>query len=147
MRTLPAVTFLFIITVFLATACNSGFDEATMPADQIATEMAFKRMSEHGAVEPVLEVGQPFTEWQFLASPDLLVINDISLVLLSDRSNIRYEALASDNDPKIMERLRAGVLGYATGEVVGVDRDLARGRLTARLRIDAWRPRALELER
>ena len=134
------------MSFFLFSGCaGSDFDEATIPPDQVAAEMSFKRMANHGGIEPVVEVGQEIKEWQFHLGGDskVSILSGEPTVecTLSDRSGINYIVSSKSTVPEIFNQLKTGVYGYATGRVVSVDRDFAAGKISAIIEVTGWRER------
>jgi len=62
MHHLPCLS---LVLVCLLSCAGNNFDEATIPPEQLGAEMAFRRVAEHGGLEPVLEEGTEFNDWQF----------------------------------------------------------------------------------
>ncbi|OAV45657.1 hypothetical protein A3850_014650 [Lewinella sp. 4G2] len=122
-------------------ACTSSpFDDAAFPEDQRLAKLAFKRMSEHGRMEPVLEEGSVFKDWQFEVTPTTSKVathtTEKSPVVLADGSGITYSAMFPNS---IFTGDQA--VGFATGTVTKVERDLAAGTIRAELEITTWRPK------
>ena len=82
-------------------------------------------MSKHGRMEPVLEDGQQFTDWQFLIQRD-------DGVRLSDGSGIEYVVDHASVPPSITE-LPSGSLIKVSGIIRKVERDLIARTVTAEL--------------
>lgn len=138
------LTFLLFLPLLFLSCGGDNFDDASFPPDQQSVELAFKRMADHGALEPVLEVGQLVDGWQFHvgATREGSVMNGptTKTVWISDRSGIAY-SVTSQNSPGIIDELKPGTYGYARGRVHSVDRDLAAGELEAELLLTNWTER------
>lgn len=134
--------FLPILLLPLLTACTTEFDEADFPEDQKATELAFRRMADHGQIEPVIEPDQSFKDWHFrITSYKASVSTDDGksvLFTLVDASGIQY--LADERTPQaVRDEMNIGDYGFATGKVVNVERDLVEGQIIAVLVLSEWR--------
>ena len=130
--------------LFLVSCAGGNFDEATIPPDQLSTELAFKRVADHGALEPVLEDGQLFTDWQFhVASKSKTSVLGGApeyTFNLRDRSGIEYTVSSNSTPMNVIEQIDMGY-GYASGRVVSVVRDLAAGEFAVELSLESWRER------
>jgi hypothetical protein len=142
---LPFCLFLFLPFLLFTGCAGNNFDETTIPPEQVATEMSFKRMADHGGIEPVIEIEQPIQEWQFhiRAYSKVAVLGSEPTIAytLGDRSGIKYTVSSASTDPEILGQLTTGSYGYATGRVISVDRDFAAGTVAATIGIEAWRER------
>jgi len=136
---MPRLTLLLLM-LLLSTCAGDSFDEATIPAEQIAVELAFKRLKNHGGLEPVLEVGQRIADWQFHVSTTQLDGKAEQIYQLKDRAGIDYELNVEATPREILDKISLGY-GYGTGEIVGVNRDLLEAKIEAVLRLDSWRER------
>jgi hypothetical protein len=135
-----------LLLLFLLPACaGNNFDEATIPAEQVGAEMAFKRMADHGGIEPVIEIGQEIKEWQFhigsYSKVSSLGAEPIVEYTFGDRSDIEYTVSSESTSAKLMEQLKTGLYGYATGRFTSVERDLAGGKVYATIELADWRER------
>lgn len=130
----------------LLTACaGQNFDEATIPPEQLSTEMAFTRHIEHGEIEPLLEVGQQLENWQFVvagtSTSSVLGSEKATVLTLKDRSGIKYSVSSATTPKSIIEQMGTGGYGYGTGKIVSIDRDLFAGEISAVVALQSWRPR------
>ncbi|NJC24613.1 hypothetical protein [Neolewinella antarctica] len=134
-------TLLLLLTVVMLSCSGSGYDEGGFPEDQIGANMAFKRMSLHGRMEPVLEDGFAFTGWQFyVASTTQSVVgNDPALVTvtLEDDSGIQYYVTVPSGD-ELAYDLEIGTYGFGTGTIGNVKRDLPAGEVVAEILLTEW---------
>jgi|AntRauTorckE5430_2_1112549.scaffolds.fasta_scaffold03302_3 hypothetical protein len=138
-----------LVLILLLTACTGdGFDEATIPADQQATEFAFTRMAKHGEIEPVVEADQPLTDWQFYvaeySASTAPASESVTNYRLTDRSGIYYTVSSATTPANIMGQLKVSQMGYATGRIITVDRDLVAGKIDVVLELTGWRSRELK---
>ena len=138
-------SYLFLLPLVLLYACvGNGFDEAAFPADQITAEMSFKRLADHGDLEPVLREGQLVDGWQFHVSAysKVATLNQDPVITysLKDRSGIRYK-VTSVNSPGVTQKMDYGSYGFGRGRVLTVDRDLVAGEIQAELLLSDWTPR------
>lgn len=137
--------YLLFLTVLFTSCAGNNFDEATMPADQLSTELAFKRMANHGGLEPVLEDGQTINAWQFhISSSSRTVIMNSEPAYtysLKDRSGIEYKVSSQSTDMSLIEQMKGASYGYGSGEITSVKRDLAAGEIEVDLVITTWRER------
>lgn len=136
---------LLYFTIFFLTACAGGnFDETAIPPDQLTTELAFKRMADHGELEPVLEDRQLIDGWQFHVSSvfEGSVMNGPKkkTIYLKDRSGIEYR-VTSDNSPGVIDQIETGTYGFARGRVHEITRDLAAGKMEVELLLSHWNER------
>lgn len=145
---MPRLPFLLfaLLPLFLFSGCaGNNFEEATIPPEQVAAEMSFKRMADHGGIEPVIEIGQAIKEWQFhigaYSKVDIFGGEPTVEYTLGDRSRINYIISSESTDPEILRQLKIGMYGYATGRFVSVDRDFADGKITAVIEVIEWRER------
>jgi len=138
------LTFLVFLPFILLSCGGDNFDDSAFPPDQQSVELAFKRMADHGELEPVLDERQMIDGWQFHvgATREGSVMNGpkTKTVWLSDRSGIEY-TVTSQNSPDVINQLQPGTYGYARGRVHSVDRDLAAGELDAELLLTDWTER------
>jgi hypothetical protein len=145
MPRLPLLLFALLPLFLLSTCAGNNFDEATIPPEQVGAEMAFKRMADHGGIEPVIEIGQEIKEWQFhigaYRKAAYLGGEPTIEYTLGDRSGIEYTVSAESTSPEMMEQLQTGMYGYATGRFVSVERDLAGGKVYATIELVDWRER------
>jgi hypothetical protein len=145
---MPRLTlFLFsLFPFFVFSGCaGNNFDEATIPPEQVATEMSFKRMANHGGIEPVVEIDQAIEEWQFhigaYTKVSVLGGAPTETYTLSDRSGIRYTVSSETTNSEMIDQLATGVYGYASGSIISVDRDYAAGKIAAVIELKQWRER------
>lgn len=141
---MPRLIYL-LLPVLLYSCAGNNFDETAIPADQLTAELAFRRVAEHGAMEPVLEDGQDFTDWQFQISSksksSVLGSEPVHTFYLKDRAGIEYTVSTLTTPKAVIEKMDLGY-GYASGSIVSVERDLAGGEIKAVIRLDRWRERA-----
>ena len=133
-----------LLFTLLCACAGQNFDEAAFPDDQVAAQMSYKRLADHGDLEPVLQDGQTFTDWQFycasrsetsaMGSPKTITF------ALRDGSGIEYYTTTSDS-PAVADELEMGAYGFASGSVKTVKRDLVGGDVEAELIIERWRVR------
>ena len=133
-----------VVTVGLLFACTDDWwAGVTFPPDQQIARMAYKRLNKHGDLNPVLEDGQPFENWEFSVagtSPATTGGEDQNLIWrLEDGSGIEYlwERVPTD----ALEGIGVDERLTGTGEVVKVERDLLAGRITATVRLTSWNAR------
>jgi hypothetical protein len=133
-----------LFVLLIAGCAGDNFDEASIPQDQISTEMAFKRMSDHGGLEPVLEERQLLDGWQFHISStkksSVLGSDPVTTINLKDRSGISYK-VTSVTSPQVVEKMETGTYGFARGRVHVVERDLAAGTMSVELLLSDWTKR------
>ncbi|WP_020568688.1 hypothetical protein [Neolewinella persica] len=145
MPRLPKLLFPLLIFFLLSACAGNNFDEATIPPEQVAAEMAFKRMADHGGIEPVIEIGQEIKDWQFHigAYSKMAYLGGEPTVeyTFGDLSGIKYTVSSESTSPKLMNQLETGMYGYATGRFVSVERDLAGGKVYATVELTDWRER------
>lgn len=137
--------YLFLLPLVLLYACaGKNFDEAAFPPDQISAEMSFKRLADHGDLEPVLREGQLVDGWQFHVNSytRVAVLNQEPVITysLSDRSGIDYK-VTSVTSPDVMQKIDNGSYGFGRGRVLTVNRDLVAGEIEAELLLSDWTPR------
>ena len=138
----PLLVLLFVVVL---TACGGdNFDAEAIPQDQLTTELAFKRMADHGELEPVLEERQMIDGWQFHVSSmqegSVLGGPKTKTVFLKDRTGIAY-SVSSLSSPDVIDQLAIGTYGFARGRVLAVKRDLAAGKMEAELLLSSWTER------
>lgn len=145
MLRLPYLIFALLPFFFFSGCAGNNFDEATIPPEQVATEMSFKRMADHGGIEPVVEIGQAIEEWQFHigAYTKVSILGGAPTVeyTLSDRSDIRYTVSSKTTGTEMLDQLETGMYGYATGSIISVDRDYAAGKIEAVIELKQWQQR------
>lgn len=133
------------LLLLLAGCAGNNFDEATLPPEQLATEMAFTRLSQHGEMEPVLDVGQQLVDWQFFVAStttsSLTGSEKKTVYTLKDRSGIGYTVASASTPPPVIDQMHIGEYGYGTGEIISVDRDLAAGEIDVMVKLRSWRKR------
>ncbi len=133
-----------LLTLLLVSCAGNNFDEATIPTDQLNTELAFKRVADHGGMEAVLEENQEFTDWQFhIASKSKTSLaggKPVYVFHLNDRSGVEYKISSASTPASIIDQLDLGY-GYASGKVLSVERDLVAGEFNAELSLNSWRER------
>ena len=129
-RLLPSL--FFSLTLVLTACTGDGFDENAFPPDQEATRLAYLRLAKHGELEPVLEVGQQLTGWQFRVTE-----RTAEGLTLADRSGINYFVPFNASSPEALRRAAPGMTGTVTARVVQLDRDLVAARIDAVLDISA----------
>ncbi|TXF84706.1 hypothetical protein FUA23_21075 [Neolewinella aurantiaca] len=141
MTRLPCL--LLLISLF----CSCGgrnFDESKIPADQRNTELAFKRMAQHGGLEPVLEENQNFANWQFhvssVSETSVLGSDPVKNLHLNDRSGIEYIVSSASTPEAVLDGIDFGY-GFASGKVISVERDLAAGEIIAEISLLSWKNR------
>lgn len=138
---------LFTTTLFLTACAGGNFDEAAIPPDQLTAELAFKRMADHGELEPVLENRQLIDGWQFHVSSgsEGSVMNGPKkkTVYLKDRSGIEYR-VTSDNSPGVIDQIEIGTYGFARGRVHEITRNLTAGEIEVELLLSHWNERAVK---
>ncbi|SER05039.1 hypothetical protein [Neolewinella agarilytica] len=137
--------YLFLLPLVLLNACaGNNFDESSFPPDQISAEMSFKRLADHGDLEPVLREGQLVDGWQFQVSSysKVAVLNQDPVITysLKDRSGIDYK-VTSVTSPDVIKKIENGSYGFGRGRVLTVDRDLVAGEIQAELLLSDWTPR------
>lgn len=137
--------FFLLLLLFFCACAGNNFDETTYPADQLSAELAFKRVADHGGLEPVVEDGQVINEWQFQVSSSgrkggLNGKPEITY-RLKDRSGIGYRVSSKSTSMGLIEQLKENSYGYATGRIVSVERDLPAGKIEAELVLTSWRER------
>lgn len=137
--------YFFLLPFLFLTACaGNNFDEAAFPADQKSVGLAFKRMANHGELEPVLEELQPIDGWQFHVSSgsEGTIMNGPfkKTRFLKDESGIEYR-VTLENSPDVIDKIEVGTYGFARGRVHSVERDLAAGELKAELLLSDWTER------
>lgn len=131
--------------MFALTACSGdNFDASAIPADQQSVELAFKRMAEHGEMEPVAEAGLMIDGWQFHVGStkegSFMGSPKVKTVYLRDRSGIEY-SVTSITSPDIIDQIEIGTYGFARGRVHAVQRDLAAGEMKVELLLSGWTER------
>lgn len=128
----------------LAACGGDNFDAEAIPQDQLSTELAFKRMADHGELEPVLEEHKMIDGWQFQVSSikeaSVLEGPKIKTAFLRDRTGIVY-SISSLSSPDVIDQLSIGTYGFARGRVLAVKRDLAAGKMEAELLFSSWTER------
>lgn len=131
----------FLLMIVCAACANDKFDDSAIPEDQLSTELAFKRMADHGELEPVLEVGQMIDGWQFyvlhVQQKDLDGKPTPQSATLQDRTGVAYNVTA-ENSPEVIKQLEVGTLGFARGRIHRVERDLAAGNMSVELLLNNW---------
>jgi hypothetical protein len=141
MRLLPS---LLLFTTFLIGCAGNDFDEATIPAEQLSAELAFRRVAEHGGLEPVLEEGTEFKDWQFhitsQSKTSVLGSDPVQTFNLADRSGIEYTVKSGTTPDNVLNQIELGY-GYASGKILTVKRDLAAGAFEVELALTSWRER------
>jgi len=136
-----------LLLLILVGCAGKNFDEASIPPEQLSTEMAFTRLAKHGEMEPVLNAGQKLQNWQFFVAgtttSSVMGSDKATVITLSDRSGIGYTVSSANTLLSVIKQMGdGGGYGYGTGEVVSVDRDLAAGKIDAEILILSWRPRS-----
>jgi hypothetical protein len=63
---------------------------------------------------------------------------------LTDRSGIYYTVSSATTPANIMGQLKVSQMGYATGRIITVDRDLVAGKIDVVLELTGWRSRELK---
>jgi hypothetical protein len=85
---------LFCLAILLFSCGGDNFDESSIPPDQLAVEMSFRRVKDHGALEPVIEPLQSIDGWQFYVAgyekTSALGQQPSALYTLTDRAGIVY---------------------------------------------------------
>lgn len=141
MHHLPCLS---LVLVCLLSCAGNNFDEATIPPEQLGAEMAFRRVAEHGGLEPVLEEGTEFNDWQFhIASKSKTSVlggKPTQVFRLKDRSGIEYTAKSGTTSDSVLNQMESGY-GYASGKILTVKRDLAAGAFEVELALTSWRER------
>lgn len=136
--------FLFILLLLFTGCAGNNFDEATIPTDQLAAEMAFKRVADHGGMEAVLEESTTFKDWQFhngsKSKTSISGRESVRIFHLKDRSGIKYVVKSGSTSASVLDQIDFGY-GYASGEILTVKRDLAAGEFEAELKLTSWRER------
>lgn len=132
-----------VLLLLLCSACGGqNFDETAIPQDQLATELAFKRLSNHGGLEPVIEVNQVIEDWQFHISSksksSVLGSEPVVTFWLKDRAGIDYEVSSESTSSDLIESLAIGTYGFGSGSIISLDRDLVAGEIEAVLRLERW---------
>lgn len=132
-----------ILFLFLLSSCGGqNFDEAAFPQDQLAVELAFKRLRNHGGLEPVIEVDQLISEWQFYVSSkqssSVLGGEPVTIFWLKDRTGIAYKVSSESTSPKIIESLTIGTYGFGAGTILSLERDLVAAEIEAVLQLKQW---------
>lgn len=131
--------------LLLAGCAGDNFDEATIPKAQLSTELAFKRMADHGEIEPVVEIDQEITDWQFHIAgySKAAFLNGTPTIeyTLRDRSGIKYTVSSESTPEEVLANLETGQYIYATGKIASVERDFTGGKLYATLVLSSWRKR------
>lgn len=137
-------SILLLFALVLTACAGNNFDEATIPPDQLTTELAFKRVADHGGMEAVLEVDQEFNDWQFHIGPksktSIMGSAPVYTFHLKDRSGIEYIVKSPTTPAAVIDQMDLGY-GYASGKVLTVDRDLAAGEFEVELLLSSWRKR------
>ena len=133
-----------LLALLLAACAGNNFDEAAIPPDQKTAELSFKRMAEHGALEPVLADRQLIDGWQFHVSSgsEGTVMNGpfTKTRYLKDLSGIEYK-VTNTNSPDVIDLLEVGTYGFARGRVHTIERDLAAGEMEVELLLTEWQER------
>ena len=136
--------FTLLLSLLLTACGGKNFDESAIPPEQLSTELAFKRMAEHGELEPVVDAGLMIDGWQFHVGStkegSYLGSEKVKTVYLSDRSGIDY-FVTSKTSPGIIDKLELGTYGFARGRVHAVERDLAAGEMEVELLLSGWTER------
>lgn len=134
--------FFCCLLCFFIFSCTptDGFDDAAFPADQQATEFAFRRMSQHGALEPVMEEGQLIDGWQFQVVSRKIAPDGSFTIILADRSGIEY-LVAPEIKAGLRDQLLPQSIGFARGRAKTIRRELAAGRMQVSLLLSDWTPR------
>lgn len=135
-------TLTLVLLAPLFVSCGDGFDDQAFPAEQRLTQLAFTRMAKHGALEPVLDVGQQLKEWQFRVlekeTVELPSENVPSTFILVDRSAIVYRVSSATTKEEVFGQLQTGRIGITNAEVLTVERDLVAGKIEVVLRLLSW---------
>ena len=129
------------LLLLLMACAGNDFDETAFPDDQQATEMAFRRMADHGEMIPVLKERQLIDGWQFHVSgaherraaegPTKKVR------YLRDASGINYY-ITEANSPEVFSEVRVGTYGFGRGHVQAIERDLVNGAMEVELLLTGW---------
>jgi|GEM_PF-1976074 hypothetical protein len=139
------LSHLLILVLICYSCAGDNFDETTIPTEQLSAELAFKRVADHGGLEPVVEDGQAFNEWQFniSSSSRVVVMNNKTefIYWLKDRSGIEYKVSSKSTSIGLIEQMKETSYGYATGKIVSVKRDLPAGEIAVELVLTSWRER------
>ena len=122
--------YILFFPLALLFACTPTIDEAPFPQDQQAVRYAFKRMSEHGQIEPVLMDGRQIKDWYF----EVLAGDGAQVQRLGDGSGIDYQ-LDELSAVKVTAIFREGDLLKASGEVSLVKRNYPEGSIIAILNL------------
>lgn len=127
---------LLLLLLGLVSCGDADFDQEKFPDEQVSTQLAYKRLAKHGRMEPVLEEGKVFADWQFrvIAAPAMETESTV-LLYLDDGSGITYRVVQT---PPATPTLAVGTLGLGTGTVTRVIRDLLAGEIVADLHLTAW---------
>ena len=124
--------YLLLISLLFLFACTPTIDEAPFPQDQQAVRYSFKRMSEHGQIEPVLVEGQMIDKWYF----EVLAGDGARVQRLGDGSGIDYQL--NEHSTLISgTAFLKGQLVRASGEVLVVRRDYPSGTISATLKLSS----------
>lgn len=136
--------FPLFLALFLFCCGGDNFDASSVPPDQLAAEMSFRRVKDHGALEPVLEPQQLVDGWQFYVDgyqkSSALGQQQSDVYILRDRAGIIYRVNTSQN-PKMDEILNVGTYGFGRGRIEEVNRDLVKGKISAHLLLSDWQER------
>jgi hypothetical protein len=123
---------------------GDNFDTKAFPESQVSTEMAYKRLKNHGAIEPVIEEEASVDGWQFYVTSSskssIMGSEPLFRFGLKDQSGIHYE-VTSQSSPEVMDKISIGTYGFAKGTVLTVKRDLSAGEVEAELALTDWTPR------
>lgn len=142
--TMSRLLFMLLFIPLLNACGGDNFDGEAIPQDQLSTELAFKRMADHGELEPVLEERQMIDGWQFHVSSmregSVLGGPRTKTVFLKDRTGIAY-SVSSVSSPEVIDQLAIGTYGFARGRVLSVKRDLSAGEMEAELLLSSWTER------
>ena len=115
-------SLILLLIILLPFSCTGDLDKANYPPDQYAVMMAFKRVKDHGQIEPVLVEGQTFEDWQFRVEAG----DGAQVPRLVDGSGIGYEVDWAASD-FAGDRPAVGAVVLANGEVISVRRDYPAG--------------------
>ena len=122
--------YLLLLPLFLLFSCTPSIEDAPFPADQQTVRFAFKRMSKHGQIEPVLLEGQRFSNWYF----EVIAGDGAQVQALGDGSGIDYQVqevtITGSN-----ASFEVGHQVQASGEVVIVKREYPKGTISATLKL------------
>ncbi|MEM9261782.1 MAG: hypothetical protein AAGA62_19225 [Bacteroidota bacterium] len=134
---------LSLMLLLLLSSCGGkNFNEASIPPDQLSVELAFKRLSKHGGLEPVIEVDQKFSNWQFYVSSQqkssVLGTDTVVSFWLKDRAGIAYKVSSESTAAAVIESLAIGTYGFGTGTIISLERDLVAAEIEAVLRLEEW---------